>query len=214
MLGDTIWTFGACSESVTALGLQGFLAAMHRCVFYLIRHAHAEWTPDEQRPLSAQGMVDAICVADALDAAPISHIYSSPYRRAIQTIKPLADRLRIAIEVVDDLRERALGRPKTAASFVAAVEETWRNPSFAHPDGESNQIAQERAVTVVKRLSEAHQGGQVVLSTHGNLLALLVNQFDARCGFDFWKALTMPDIYALHLEFDAVALHRLWQDRD
>ena len=187
---------------------------MHRCVFYLIRHAHAEWTPDEQRPLSTQGMVDAIGVADTLDAAPISHIYSSPYRRAIQTIKPLADRLRIAIEVMDDLRERALGRPKTAASFVAAVEQTWRDPSFAHPGGEANQIAQERAVTVVKRLSEAHQGGQVVLSTHGNLLALLVNQFDARCGFDFWKALTMPDIYALHLELGAVALYRLWQGED
>ena len=36
-------------------------------IIYLIRHAHIFWTPDENRPLSAQGSRDAIRVADALD---------------------------------------------------------------------------------------------------------------------------------------------------
>ena len=60
---------------------------------YLVRHAHAEWTPDENRPLSAQGSEDANRVANTLYVVPISAIYSSPARRARQTIAPLAGRL-------------------------------------------------------------------------------------------------------------------------
>jgi broad specificity phosphatase PhoE len=61
--------------------------------FYPVRHAHAAWTPDEDRPLSAQGQSDAIRVADLLEKQRIDTLYSSPCRRAHQTIEPLAARL-------------------------------------------------------------------------------------------------------------------------
>ena len=35
-------------------------------VFYLIRHAHADWTPDEGRPLSERGQRDALRLAECL----------------------------------------------------------------------------------------------------------------------------------------------------
>ena len=63
--------------------------------FYLVRHSHAHWTPDEDRPLSAQGWEDAGRVADVLQEAPIGAIFTSPYRRARQTIAPLAGRLNL-----------------------------------------------------------------------------------------------------------------------
>ncbi|MGC9357594.1 MAG: SixA phosphatase family protein, partial [Anaerolineae bacterium] len=57
-------------------------------VFYLIRHAHAEWVPDEQRSLSPQGQRDARCVANLLSGYPITCLCSSPFRRAMETVSP------------------------------------------------------------------------------------------------------------------------------
>lgn len=189
----------------------GSCATPQRSVFYLIRHAHAKWTPDEERPLSAQGIKDAVGVADALCAMPISRIVSSPYRRALQTVQPLADRLDLAIEIEPDLRERSLGQLEPGTGFLSAIEAMWSHPSFAYSGGESNEIAQRRAVAVVRRLLRARAGRHIALSTHGNLLALLVQHFDRRVGFDFWRALSTPDIFALRLDDDGrVSLNRMW----
>jgi 2,3-bisphosphoglycerate-dependent phosphoglycerate mutase len=164
--------------------------------FYLVRHAHAHWTPDENRPLSAQGHRDARRVADILHGYPIGAIYTSPFQRARQTIEPLAARLDLPLQVEPDLRERRLG-DSGAVDFFAAVARTWADPSFAFPDGESNAAAQRRGLAILHRLLERETADHIVLSTHGNLLALILQAFDPAIDFAFWQSLTMPDIYAL-----------------
>jgi 2,3-bisphosphoglycerate-dependent phosphoglycerate mutase len=179
--------------------------------FYLVRHAHAEWTPDENRPLSARGQADAERVADVLGGVPITAIYSSPARRARETVAPLAARLGLPIQPVPDLRERELCHG-AVDDFFGAVKATWSDPSFAYPGGESNAAAQRRGVAVVRRLQKRHPDEHVVLATHGNLLALVLQHFDPRVDFAFWKSLTMPDIYALRVSADSEAsVHRLWE---
>jgi 2,3-bisphosphoglycerate-dependent phosphoglycerate mutase len=179
--------------------------------FYLVRHAHAEWTPDENRALSGRGRADAERVADVLGGIPIAAIYTSPARRARETIAPLAARLGLSIHIVPDLRERELGHG-AADDFFGAVKTTWSDPSFAHPGGESNAAAQRRGVAVVRRLQERHPVEHVVLATHGNLLALVLQHFDARVDFAFWRSLTMPDIYALRVSVNSEAsVHHLWE---
>ncbi|MBP1609045.1 MAG: phosphoglycerate mutase [Acidobacteria bacterium] len=107
---------------------------------YLVRHAHAEWTPDENRPLSTRGSEDAKRVADTLCTYPLRAIYSSPALRARQTITHLAGRLGLSIHIEPDLQERRLGEG-VFEGYVKAVEVTWRDPSFAHPGGESSLMA-------------------------------------------------------------------------
>ena len=166
------------------------------CTLYLVRHAHTEWTPDEDRPLSLQGSEDAKRVADTLCEYPIRAIYSSPARRAYQTVASLAGRLRLSIHIEPDLQERKLG-DGVFEDFFKAVEVTWQNLSFAHPGGESSFMAQKRGIAVVQRLLVKHPGQQIVLSTHGNLMALILQSFDLSVDFIFWKSLTMPDVYKL-----------------
>ena len=182
------------------------------CTLYLVRHAHAEWTPDENRPLSIKGSEDAARVADILSKYPIRAIYSSPARRACQTISPLAERLGLPIQMEPDLEERRLG-DGVFEDFFKAVEATWLSPSFAHPGGESNVVAQKRGIAVVYRLLEKHPGRQFVLSTHGNLIALVLQTFDPSVDFMVWKSLTMPDVYQLNISQSGNGLlQRLWQD--
>ena len=182
-------------------------------VFYLIRHAHADWMPDEQRPLSSKGQEDAERVADLLCSSPITRIYSSPFQRARQTVSPLADRLGLPIHIEPELRERKLSDSPTVNDFFAAVKQTWRDPSCAHPGGETNAAAQRRGVAVVQRLLGQHPGEHLVLSMHGNLLALVLQYFDMRIDYAFWKALTMPDVYELRMESGEASINRLWQSQ-
>ena len=180
--------------------------------FYLVRHAHADWTPDENRPLSVQGYKDAHCVAGILYRYPIGAIYSSPFLRARQTILPLATRLNLPVHIEPQLEERRLGHSSTD-DFSKAVEETWQTLSFAHPGGESNAAAQARGMALVRRLQKEHTAEHIVLSTHGNLMALILQGFDPSIGFAFWKSLTMPDIYALSFGQEGkVGMSRLWQE--
>jgi 2,3-bisphosphoglycerate-dependent phosphoglycerate mutase len=185
---------------------------MARTVFYLVRHAHADWTPDENRPLSHQGVRDACRVADLLQQRPIGAIYASPMRRARQTVAPLAARLGLPVQVEPGLQERRLGGGPEL-DFLQGVEATWRDPLLAHPGGESNATAQQRGLAVVRRLQERHAEAQVVLATHGNLLALILQGFDPAIDLAFWKSLTMPDVYALCLgQAGETTIERLWRD--
>jgi 2,3-bisphosphoglycerate-dependent phosphoglycerate mutase len=178
--------------------------------FYLVRHAHANWTPDEDRPLSRRGMADAKRLASLLDEYAVQAIFSSPYRRAIQTVEPLARKRDMVIEILPDLRERKLGQIGTR-KFQAAVETTWLDAEYSHPGGESNNAAQERGVALLHGLRTKKQGQNVVLSTHGNLLALILKFFYPAVDFTFWCELTMPDLYLLQLDLDSsTGLRRLW----
>ena len=179
--------------------------------FYLVRHAHAKWSLDENRSLSEQGLEDAKRVADVLQGYSIRAIYSSPERRAYQTISPLAEQIGIKIKVEIDLRERRLS-DEVFEDFFGVVKATWQNPSFAHPGGESSAEAQRRGLSVVKRLQAEGPNDAVVLSTHGNLMALILQAFDPSIDFTFWKSLTMPDIYNLAISSsEKASIQRIWR---
>ena len=177
---------------------------------YLVRHAHSVWTPDEMRPLSQSGLEDARRVADILAPVRPEAIYSSPYLRAKQTVEPLAGALAMAIEEVADLRERTLSEVPVD-DWRAALKRSWEDFSFACPGGESSGAAQQRAMTVCRDLAGRHPGGAIVLATHGNLLALLMNHYDPSVGFDRWNKLSSPDIYRVDLDSAAeVQFERMW----
>ncbi len=176
---------------------------------YLVRHAHAAWKSDENRSLSKRGVQDAQRVADLLENFPIEAIFASDYLRAIQTVQPLATRSGIEIRLEPRFRERELG-DWTAPSFEAAVQRTWLNPEFAFPGGETNLQAQRRALLGLQAVLKGSER-QIVIGTHGNLLALILNSYDPTVGYDFWSKLSMPDVYRLDLQPSAHPQHtRVW----
>ena len=180
-------------------------------VFYLVRHAHAVWVPAEDRPLSDEGQRGALRVAQVLRLYPLTAIYASPARRAQQTVEPLAKQLGLPVHVAPELAERVLCAG-AVDDFWGAVRATWDDFTFAHPGGETNTAAQRRGVDLVERLIAASPEGHVVLGTHGNLLALVLNDYDPAIGYPFWQALTMPDVYRLEVGADdSVLIERLFE---
>jgi 2,3-bisphosphoglycerate-dependent phosphoglycerate mutase len=181
-------------------------------LIYLVRHAHSDWSPDEQRPLSAKGHADAQRVAEVLAPYSIRAIYSSPYTRARQTVEPLAARLGLPITEDRQLRERHLSS-EPLADFLASVKMLWENPTFAFEGGESNIEAQQRGVAVVNALLEKHPRENIVLATHGNLLALILQHFGKMIDVAFWQSMSMPDVYSLSFEtHQDHTIERLWKE--
>ena len=90
----------------------------------LLRHASAGdrdgWSgEDDLRPLDERGREQARAVADVLTAYAPQAVRSAPPRRCQDTVRPLADRLGLAVEQDDRLSERTWAADPTAV--VAAV---------------------------------------------------------------------------------------------
>jgi broad specificity phosphatase PhoE len=77
---------------------------------FLARHAHAGnrsgWQgEDGDRPLSARGLEQARGLIEVLGERPITSITSSPARRCVQTVEPLAQALGLQVELDKRLAE-------------------------------------------------------------------------------------------------------------
>ena len=106
----------------------------------LIRHARPvrDEAPEggSADPVLAEvGHVQALATAEYLVGEGIDHIVSSSMKRALQTAEPLADRLGLGVEMLDDLRES----DHRNQLYVPAEEMDRDDPSLAHyfdPDGD------------------------------------------------------------------------------
>jgi 2,3-bisphosphoglycerate-dependent phosphoglycerate mutase len=169
---------------------------------YLIRHAEPvpqgmPGVEENERPLSERGRGAAIRLAEDFDAIPLNALYSSPYPRARQTIEPLAARRRIDIKTIEDLRERLLSA-SPLVDWRSHLERSWIDFSYAPAGGETSRIAQRRIVATLEQIAARHSDGSAIaLASHGNLIALALNAFDARVDFKFWEAIAMPAVFKL-----------------
>ena len=78
--------------------------------FYVVRHAKAgsrsHWTGDDRkRPLSKKGRLQAEALALGLGHFRITSIFSSPYLRCMETVEPLARKLRLEVAEAGELAE-------------------------------------------------------------------------------------------------------------
>ena len=166
--------------------------------YYFIRHAHSNYTPDElNRSLSDKGQ-ESLVQIEFLADKPITAIYSSPYQRAIQTVEPLAQNLKLPIQTDQRLVERKLSSQAIAdQDFEESLMQLWAQPTLSLAGGESNQQAQQRALTFLHELESKHQNEEIIISSHGNLICILLCAFDLSIDYNFWHHLYMPDVLVL-----------------
>ena len=165
------------------------------------------------RGLSDEGRRQSERVADLLAAQDVAAIISSPYRRAIQTVQPLADRLLMSIEIDRDLRERHLSAGPLE-DFRTSLEATWHDFDLVHPGGESSAAAQARITRAICRIAALADRRDIVIATHGNALALFLRTLDPSVDFAFWSAMSLPDVYEVETRpDDAWSYRRVWDDQ-
>ena len=165
----------------------------------LVRHAESvapgtSGFDEYTRPLTPKGIRDAERLSAMHASTRIDAVYSSPYIRARQTVEPIARARRLAIETIDDLRERMLS-PVDLPDWQARLKRSWEDFDYALAGGESSRDAQARVLRVLDSIASRHSTGTVILASHGNLIALALHAFMPNVDYEFWESIPMPAVF-------------------
>jgi broad specificity phosphatase PhoE len=103
-------------------------------------------------------------------------VVTSPYLRASETARIIAEALHVPLEVEADLFERELGayRGRPYDSLLEAVGYDPGRPwSYKPEGGESYEEVQTRVGPILDRLSDTHMTRDVVVVSHGGVMMTL-----------------------------------------
>ncbi|WP_129688989.1 histidine phosphatase family protein [Gottfriedia acidiceleris] len=174
---------------------------------YLIRHCEAEGQPYEAN-LTKRGIIQAKHLGDFFSKIKIDQIISSPFFRAIQSIEPTSNEKKIDIVLDERLSERKLSSIDLP-DWLEKLEATFEDMELKFDGGESSQEATNRAISVIDDIIKSENQITIVV-THGNLMSLILKQFNKEFGFENWKKLSNPDIYLLKCKNNEFDCKRLW----
>lgn len=122
-------------------------------------------------PLSEKGRGQAQKIADDLAESGVDVIITSPFFRAIQTAEPLAKKLGIQIETMDQLRETDHGifsNQSGSPEQGLDRERIFQDHEYQFGEtGESWNNLQARMEEMVTHILEKYKGKTVLIVTHG-----------------------------------------------
>ncbi|MEL6824258.1 MAG: histidine phosphatase family protein, partial [Calditrichota bacterium] len=134
-------------------------------------HALTWWNIQKKRqghidtPLSDIGHEMAALLAARLENEPLSHIYSSDLKRALDTAAPVASSKQLTISIDPRLRE---GRWSDTDDPDGHELLSWHQPS------ESRQEVLDRMLAAMNTIGERHIGETVLVVSHGASITWLV----------------------------------------
>ncbi|GAA0773160.1 histidine phosphatase family protein [Clostridium subterminale] len=152
---------------------------------YFVRHCEPDFSIHEEliRPLTNKGLEDSKRVAEVLMSKQIHVIYSSPYKRAIDTVKVLADTLNLEVVTKDDLRERTI-TDQWIDDFNSFAKYQWEDFEYKLSKGECLRQVQERNIKAIKEILDENKGKNVVVGTHGTALSTILNYYNKSFGYE------------------------------
>lgn len=149
---------------------------------YFVRHCTPDISVHEDRirPLNAQGQRDALRVAEFFRDIPVDRVVSSPYLRAMDTVRGVAEMHGLPVIPDEDLRERAVGA--WVEDFDAFAQAQWADIDHALPGGESIRQTMQRGMGALERML-ADPAQITVAGAHGTALCSLIHALDKRFGY-------------------------------
>ena len=181
---------------------------------YLLRHAESQ--PDaavreSDWPLSERGQQQALDIVPVLTSLGIDQVYSSPYLRAVETVRPFVERAGKPLGFHADLRERRSMFVSGEPDFIVQVRRTWEDFRFTPPGGESGAACQRRVVRAITDIVGRRPRATLLVSSHGIAISLLLNTIDHSFDFDGWAAMKNPDLFKIEVSGTSFAWDRSWQ---
>ena len=172
----------------------------------LIRHSLSAVRadlPPAQWHLAPEGVTRARAFARRLDPGNASRIFTSSEPKAVETALVLGEIWRLPVEEVPGLHEheRPENRIVSAEQFEATIAALFARPSEIVFGSESADAARQRFAAAVASLVARHDG-DIVIVTHGTVMALFIALHTGKDAFDIWKEQQMPCATTLTLPDD------------
>lgn len=152
---------------------------------YFVRHAEPNYNNhnDMLRELSPKGMEDRKLVTDFLADKQVEVVLSSPYKRAVDTVKDFADTFGFSIEIIDGFRERKIDS-EWIEDFTAFAKKQWEDFTYKLSDGECLGEVQTRNVSALQQVLSKYAGKNIVVGSHGTALSTIIHFYDDSFGYD------------------------------
>lgn len=173
---------------------------------YFIRHAQSDFSvkDDRSRPLTERGLRASRAVTRALAGRRLDRLFSSPFKRAQDTILDLALERGLPITPVEDFRERKVD-DGWIDEFEAFARRQWADFDHKRGAGECLREVQERTVTALEDLLRRHRDEHIAIAGHGTALCTLFHAFDATFGFEAFWALVDRTPFVMEAQFEGTA---------
>ena len=150
---------------------------------YKERYLAGENHDDMARELSAKGLKDRELVTKFLMDKQIDAVVSSPFKRAIDTVRDFADKNGMDITVIADFRERRVDSC-WIEDFTSFSKKQWEDFTYKLSDGECLAEVQARNIAALNKLLDDYQDQNVVVGSHGTALSTIINYYDKTFGYD------------------------------
>jgi len=174
---------------------------------YFIRHCMSDVSECDtmKRPLTERGMADRLSVTRFLVDKHISAVFSSPYKRATDSISDFTSKAGLKIQIIDEFRERECDSDWDKKNdFYTLFQRQWANFDYTISDGESLRTVQNRNIQALSNILNQNIGENIVIGTHGLALSTIINYYDKSYGYeDFVKMLPICP-YAVKMVFDGL----------
>lgn len=174
---------------------------------YFIRHAEPDYTNhnDRERPLTQKGKEDSKLVTQYLCDKNIDIVLSSPYVRAVDTVKDFAESFGYPILTVEDFRERKVDSI-WIEDFYKFSKMQWDDFEYKLSDGESLREVQDRNINALMEVLKEYTGKNIVIGSHGTALSTIINYFEPTYSFDDFQRIRniMPWIVKMSFQGDTL----------
>lgn len=170
---------------------------------YLIRHSEPDYTvhDDLQRPLTVKGRENCKKVTSYLMDKQIDIVLSSPYIRAVDTVRDFADTNNMQIHTIYKLRERAVDAT-WIENFSEFVELQWKDFSYHLNGGECLREVQNRCIEAIHDLLENQNNKNIVIGSHGTAISAIINYYDKAYGLEHFNKIKGIMPFAAKMNFD------------
>lgn len=172
-------------------------------VFYFVRHAQPNYENhnDELRELSPKGLEDRKLVTDFLEDKQIDVVLSSPFLRAVETVRDFAEKYHLEIQTVDDFRERKVG-DEWIDNFTSFCRCQWEDFSYKLPSGESLREVQNRNIAALKWAMELYENKNIVVGSHGTALSTIIHYFNPTFGYEEFEEIRLMMPWVVKFVFE------------
>lgn len=170
---------------------------------YFIRHARPDFSvhDDYSRPLTEEGMKSCKFVTEFLSDKNITKVFSSPYKRTIDTVKDFAEGVGLDIEIVEDFRERKIDNV-WIEDFTAFAKAQWNNFDYKLENGESLNEVQKRNVDVLNIILKKNKNANIVIGTHGTALSTILQYYNKNFDYNQFERIRNYMPFGVCIEFD------------
>jgi 2,3-bisphosphoglycerate-dependent phosphoglycerate mutase len=159
----------------------------------LVRHCAAQHQGPEAA-LTAAGQQAAEQLAAQLAGFGAQAVYSSPYARAVATVRPFCERSGLAVTHDDRLRERHLSS-EPLSDWLDHLRRSYDDLDYRASGGESLRDVQARGLEVLSEIASRHE--RAIVATHGQWISAVLHHVDRSFAFDSWRALQNPDLFVV-----------------